>query len=131
MNGQDVSGVGGERRPVGALEDEVLVLLQSGRGPLTPGEVLEKLGGTLAYSTVVTVLSRMHDKGLLSRAKQGRAYAYTPVADGHGLTARRMRQVLESDPDREAVLSRFVENLPPGDERLLRRLLGTDLPEGR
>ena len=131
MNDQDSAGVGGERRAVGALEGEVLALLQAGRQPLTPGEVLEKLNGSLAYSTVVTVLSRMHDKGLLTRSKQGRAYAYTPVADGHGLTARRMRQVLESDPDREAVLSRFVENLPPGDEQLLRQLLGTDLPEGR
>jgi predicted transcriptional regulator len=131
VNDQDAAGVGGERRPVGALEGEVLALLQAGREPLTPGEVLEKLGGSLSYSTVVTVLSRMHDKGLLSRSKQGRAYAYTPVADGHGLTARRMRQVLESDPDREAVLSRFVENLPARDEQLLRQLLGYDLPEGR
>ncbi|QMU79945.1 BlaI/MecI/CopY family transcriptional regulator [Streptacidiphilus sp. PB12-B1b] len=113
------------------MEGEVLALLQISREALTPGQVLEQLGGALSYSTVVTVLSRMHDKGLLSRTKQGRAYTYTPVADGHGLTARRMRQVLESDPDRQAVLSRFVEDLPAGDEQLLRQLLGADLPEGR
>ncbi len=106
----------------------MLALLQSSRRALTPGEVLRRLDGGLAYSTVVTVLSRMFDKGLLTRGKQGRAYAYAPVADAHGLTARRMRQVLESDPDRKAVLSRFVEDLPARDEELLRRLLG-DLPE--
>ena len=131
MNTEDVSGVAGGRRPVGGLEGEVLALLQASRDALTPGQVLEQLSGTLAYSTVVTVLSRMHDKGLLSRTKRGRAYAYTPVADGHGLTARRMRQVLESDPDRQAVLSRFVEQLPARDEQLLRELLGADLPEGQ
>lgn len=114
----------GERRPGGALEAEVLALLQSSRQALTPGEVLERLDKGLAYSTVVTVLSRMFDKGLLTRAKQGRAYAYAPVTDTHGLTARRMRQVLESDSDREAVLTRFVEDLPSSDERLLRQLLG-------
>lgn len=125
MNSGRLSGV---RRLGGALEGEVLGLLQSSRQPLTPGEVLRRLDGGLAYSTVVTVLSRLFDKGLLTRAKQGRAYAYTPVDDTHGLTARRMRQVLESDPDREAVLARFVEDLPVRDEQLLRQLLG-DLPD--
>ncbi|MBC3840137.1 BlaI/MecI/CopY family transcriptional regulator [Streptacidiphilus sp. 4-A2] len=118
----------GERRPLGALEAEVLERLQASPEPLTPGKVLQALGGSLAYSTVVTVLSRMHDKGLLTRAKQGRAYAYAPVADTHGLTARRMRRELESDPDRAAVLSRFVEDLSATDEQLLRQLLGADLP---
>jgi predicted transcriptional regulator len=113
------------------LESEVLSLLQDSPRALTPGEVLDRLGDALSYSTVVTVLSRMHDKGLLTRAKQGRAYAYAPVADSHGLTARRMRQVLESDPDRRAVLTRFVDSLPARDEQLLRHLLGADLPEGR
>lgn len=105
----------------------MLALLQSSRQPLTPGEVLRRLADDLSYSTVVTVLSRMFDKGLLTRTKEGRAFAYAPVADAHGLTARRMRQVLESDPDREAVLTRFVEDLSTRDEELLRQLLG-DLP---
>jgi predicted transcriptional regulator len=120
----------GERRAVGALESEVLAVLLADPVALTPGQVRRRLDGPLAYSTVVTVLSRMYGKGLLTRAKEGRAYAYTPVADSHGLTARRMRQVLESDPDREAVLTRFVDALPDDDEQLLRQLLGPDLPEG-
>jgi predicted transcriptional regulator len=118
----------GEHRPSGALEAEVLTLLHSARQALTPGDVLQRLDGGLSYSTVVTVLARLLDKGLLARTKQGRAYAYTPVADTHGLTARRMHQVLESDTDREAVLARFVKGLPAQDEQLLRHLLG-DLPE--
>ncbi|MFL4908152.1 BlaI/MecI/CopY family transcriptional regulator [Streptomyces sp. MMS24-I2-30] len=109
------------------LEGEVLTLLQSFRQALTPREVLQRLGDDLSYSTVVTVLYRMFGKGLLTRTKQGRAYAYAPVADAYGLTARRMRQVLESDPDREAVLVRFVGDLTARDEQLLRQLLG-DLP---
>jgi predicted transcriptional regulator len=113
-----------ERRQMGALEAEVLEVLQSAQEALTPGHVLERLGGTLAYSTVVTVLTRMYDKGLLGRVKHGRAFAYSPVADRHGLTARRMRQVLDADPDRHAVLARFVDDLSSGDEALLRHLLG-------
>ncbi|MEZ0068892.1 putative transcriptional regulator [Streptacidiphilus sp. MAP12-20] len=120
-----------ERRQMGALEAEVLDLLQTAPEALTPGHVLERLGGSLAYSTVVTVLTRMHDKGLLSRVKQGRAFAYRPVADRHGLTARRMRQVLDADPDRHAVLARFVGDLGAGDEEILRHLLGSALPPQR
>jgi predicted transcriptional regulator len=118
-----------ERRQMGALESEVLEVLQSAAPEaLTPGHVLERLDGTLAYSTVVTVLTRMHDKGQLSRVKQGRAFAYTPVADRHGMTARRMRQVLDADPDRRAVLARFVDDLSLGDEEILRGLLGPTFP---
>lgn len=130
MDTAETPGTGGARRP-GELEGAVLALLQASPDALTPGDVLERLEDSLSYSTVVTVLSRLHDKGLLNRTKQGRAYAYAPVADRHGLTARRMRQVLESDPDREAVLTRFVDSLPARDEQLLRDLLGSDLPEGR
>lgn len=126
-SGHEPDAPGGERRPGGALEAEVLALLQASHQGLTPGQVRERLGDPLSYSTVVTVLSRMFDKGLLTRVKQGRAYAYAPVADAHGLTARRMRQVLDSDPDRQAVLSHFVGGLSAGDEQLLRQLLG-DLP---
>ncbi|WP_245182566.1 BlaI/MecI/CopY family transcriptional regulator [Streptomyces montanisoli] len=121
-----------ERRPGGALEAEVLAVLQSSPRALTPGEVGRRLGEGLAYTTVVTVLSRMFDKGLLTRGKRSRAYAYAPVADGHGLTARRMRQELEADSDHEAVLTRFVADLSDRDEGLLRQLLGEvpEAPEG-
>ncbi|MFF7752780.1 BlaI/MecI/CopY family transcriptional regulator [Streptomyces sp. NPDC007971] len=121
----------GGRRPNGTLEAEVFSVLQSAGGALTPGEVISRLTGDYAYSTVVTTLSRLHDKGLLSRSRRGRAYAYTPVDDEPGLAARRIHQMLADEPDREAVLSRFVDTLTSEDEQLLRRLLGADLsPDG-
>ena len=120
----------GERRPSGALEAEVLATLQAAAQALTPAEVLEGVGGGLSYSTVVTILSRLYDKGTLTRGKRGRAYAYAPVTDASGLTAQRMRQVMEGNPDREAVLTRFVDELSNSDEDVLRRLLAGDLDAG-
>ncbi|MCW2912238.1 MAG: CopY family transcriptional regulator [Actinomycetia bacterium] len=114
----------GGRRAAGALAAEVLSVLQSAERALTPGEVTERLGGDLAYSTVVTTLSRLHAKGTLTRTRRSRAYAYAPVADAAGMAARRMRQVLEGEPDRDAVLTRFVGELAPRDEALFRRLFG-------
>jgi predicted transcriptional regulator len=114
---------GSPRRAAGELEAAALaVLLAAGRS-LTPGEVLDRLGGGLAYSTVVTILSRLHAKGVLTRLRSGRAYSYQPVADEPGLAARRMRGVLDGEADRAAVLARFVSQLSPADERLLRQML--------
>jgi predicted transcriptional regulator len=114
---------GAGRRAAGELAAEVLAVLQDAGSPLSPGEVRERVGGDLAYTTVVTILSRLHAKGVLDRQKSGRAYLYAPVADSPGLAARRMTRVLDEENDREAVLARFVSALSPGDEDLLRRML--------
>lgn len=115
---------GEARRGSGELESAALAVLQAAKEPLSPGEVRERLDDDLAYTTVVTILSRLHAKGVLERRKQGRAFVYTPVADEPGLAARRLAKLLDAEPDRAAVLARFVSSLPESDEELLRRMLG-------
>lgn len=125
------------RRPAGALEAEVLALLRAAGTPLSPGQVRDQLGlaaddlssSALSYSTVVTILSRLHAKGLLSRQRDGRAFAYA-VVDEASLAASRMNQALAVGSDRDAVLTRFVSGLSGRDARLLRRLLGPDSAGG-
>ena len=118
------------RRAHGALESAVLTTLWQAGAPLSATEVRERLaaqgkGGAdaLAYTTVVTILTRLFEKGALSRERDGRAYRYAPVADEAGLAARRLTALLDTAADRNAVLSRFVEDLPDHDEQLLRGLL--------
>ena len=123
-----------ERRAAGALEAEILAILREADGPLSPGEVRQRLAarpqpggprGELSYSTVVTIVSRLHAKGLLARQRAGRGFTYTPV-DEASLAASRMSQVLGSEHDHDAVLSRFVSGLSSRDARLLRELLAGD-----
>ncbi|MFE9221861.1 BlaI/MecI/CopY family transcriptional regulator [Streptomyces lavendulae] len=114
-----------ERRPAGELEAGVLAALWAADGPLSPGQVQEIVGGSLARTTVTTILSRLYEKGTVTRSRSGRGFAYTPTEDASGLTARRMHAELAKD-DREAVLSRFVSQLSTEDERLLRALLDTE-----
>ena len=121
---------GAGRRAAGELEAAVLAVLQAAGSALSPGEVRDRLGGELAYTTVVTILSRLHAKGVLERRKAGRAFRYAPVADEPGLAARRMARVLDAEPDRETVLARFVSGLSDADEDLLRRMLGEAAPGG-
>jgi predicted transcriptional regulator len=144
-------GAAAARRPAGALEAEILALLRAAGTPLSPGQVRDRLGagqvpgsalsgsalsasalsssalsaGALSYSTVVTIMSRLHAKGLLSRHRDGRAFVYT-VVDEASLAASRMSQALEVGRDHDAVLTRFVSGLSGRDTRLLRRLLGPE-----
>jgi predicted transcriptional regulator len=117
--------VGGRRR--GALEQEVLGSLAAAGRPLTVAAVLADLGDDLAYTTVMTALSRLHAKGVLTREPAGRAFAYSlpadPAAMGASVTARRMSRLLGSGQDRAGVLARFVADLTPEDEQLLTELL--------
>jgi predicted transcriptional regulator len=111
------------RRPAGALEAEIVAALWAAGEPLTPKAVQSELGGELAYTTVMTALTRLYEKGVVSREKSGRAYAYTAVLDSPGIAAARMRDLLEAGGDREAVLARFLGSLSDDDERTLLELL--------
>jgi len=117
--------VSANRRPAGALENEVLAALWAAGEPLTPAQVLEMLSGDLAYTTVMTILTRLHDKGVVSRERVGRAYAYAPVLDEAGIAAAQMRAMLDRGEDRAAVLARFVDGLSTEDERVLTTLMRT------
>jgi predicted transcriptional regulator len=121
---------GAARRAAGTRESEVLAIVRGAGRPLTPGEVRERLAAgsgqmELSYSTVVTIVSRLHAKGLLARERARRGFAYAPV-DEASLAAGRMSKALGSGTDRGAVLSRFVSGLSGRDARLLRDLLDGD-----
>ncbi|MEV8362695.1 BlaI/MecI/CopY family transcriptional regulator [Streptomyces niveus] len=115
------------RRGQGELESQVLAALREAPGPVNAGWVRERLGGTLAYTTVMTILTRLQAKNAVTRERSGRSFEWRAASDGAGLAALRMRRVLDAESDREAVLARFVTTLSYDDERLLRDLLH-DLP---
>ena len=131
------SGEGGgtvaARRPAGALEAEVMAVLQASDVPLSPGQVQQRLAARqlaeLSSSTVVTIMSRLHAKGVLARERAGRAFAYTPV-DEALLAAGRMGRALDAGPSHDAVLARFASGLSRRDARLLRNLLAAPPDRG-
>lgn len=112
-----------ERRPMGSLEAEVLATLWAMDDGGTPGEVLDRVGGGLAYTTVMTILTRLWRKELVTRVREGRAYRYRPHLSEAEFAAARMQEQLDQAGDREAALSRFVGSLSRKDERILRKLL--------
>lgn len=113
----------GHRRTSGGLEAEVLATLWAADAPLTPGDVTVALDADLAYTTVQTILTRLHAKGAVVRQRAGRAHAYSPVLDKAGIAASRMHAMLDRGGDHAAVLSQFVDTLSPEEEATLARLL--------
>ncbi|MFJ2116596.1 BlaI/MecI/CopY family transcriptional regulator [Streptomyces sp. NPDC087850] len=111
------------RRGQGQLEAQVLAVLGSATAPVAATWVQERLDGELAYTTVITILTRLLGKQAVTRSRSGRSFLWTPVADEAGLTALRMRRLLDERDDRDAVLSSFVSALSPHDEQVLRSLL--------
>ncbi|WP_225848082.1 BlaI/MecI/CopY family transcriptional regulator [Streptomyces sp. HPF1205] len=116
------------RRARGELEAEVLAALWAAGGPVTAAAVQENVTGA-AYTTVLTIMTRLRDKGLVTRRRQGRGHVYAPVHDRAGLAAAGMRSLLDEGGDRAAVLARFVSELSAEDERLLERLLHGQSPD--
>jgi len=89
----------------------------------TPREVRAALGGDLAYTTVMTILRRLWQKGLVTRELRGRAYRYCAKASEADLAARGMHAAFAPVNDRRSALSRFVDGLSKRDEDTLRRVL--------
>ena len=114
-------------RARGALEGEILACLAAAGRPLSPGEVRDVLRGGLAYTTVMTTLARLYEKGALDRGPRGRAYVYSLSGGPEGfranVTAHQMLKLLDVGSDRSRVLTRFVADLAPEDEKLIIDLL--------
>lgn len=118
-------------RSRGTLEEEVLACLGAAAEPLTVQQVLDEVDPELAYTTVMTTLSRLHAKNAVAREQSGRAFRYSlpggPAAARASMTAHSMHRLLEAGVDRRGVLSKFVAELSRDDEAMLRRML--DPPE--
>jgi len=110
------------RRRPGELENEVLAILWKADAAMTPGDVQNEVGGGLAYATISTILGRLHDKGLVTRATIGRTHHYEPSITQAAYVSSQVRRFLEHG-DRSAVLQGFVAGLTPADEQLLRSFL--------
>lgn len=124
------------RKLLGSLEYAVLGALWQD-APASVGEVRRRVNlgragaDELAYTTVMTVLGRLFDKELLTRAKVGRGYAYAPRFTEDELVAHLGQQEVAGLVDRfgDIALAQFAAALGEADPDTLRALL--DLAEER
>lgn len=113
---------------LGSLEYRVMQDLWR-RFPASVGDVLERINAArdddpLAYTTVMTVLSRLHDKGIVDREKHGRGYQYRPRYTEDELVERLGRAEVERLVERfgGVALAHFATALEQADPDQLARL---------
>ncbi len=120
MDGEKLS-----RKDFGPLESEVMDAVWRAARPVAVREVVDALNESrsepLAYTTVMTVMSRLAEKSVLSRRKVGRGYVYEANApDAAGIA---VKDVLRAYGD--VAVAHFVDEArsDPALRRRLRRLL--------
>lgn len=112
---------------LGPLERRVMEQLWR-RGPQTVADILATLNSasdrTLAYTTVMTILVRLHEKGYVTRSQTGRTYNYEAAMDEPMLAASVGRRELRRLIDRygAASVARFAEDLGTAQTPLAERL---------
>lgn len=84
----------GLARVFGELEARIMDVIWEVGEP-TVADVCARLGTECNYKTVMTVMNRLVDKGILSRRRMGRAYSYAPCADRETFLAQVSRNVME------------------------------------
>lgn len=109
---------------LGGLEHAAMEVLWSASEPVTARDVAAALADReLAYTTWLTVLTRLERKGLVRRERSGRAHTYAPVASREDHIAVLMQQALGQAGDREAALQHFARTVSPAEADALRRAL--------
>jgi BlaI family penicillinase repressor len=105
--------------------DVMAVLWRNGSGTVT--EVRDALDDTFAYTTVLTVLRTLEEKGYISHVAEGKAHRYVPVVSQDAAGQSAISRVLDKifDGSSELLLTQLVSdrNLDAAELRRLRKLL--------
>lgn len=103
------------------------------RGSATVAEVRDALSDELAYTTVLTVLRTLEEKGYVDHVEEGKAHRYRPLVArdkaGRSALTRLVRKVFRGSP--EMLLTQLVSDRKLTAEELkrMRQLLDERLGE--
>ena len=102
-------------------------------GSATVAEVRDALDGTLAYTSVLSALQTLEEKGYVRHESHGRAYRYLPVVEAEragGSAIARIRDAIFHG-SAERMFAQFVsdEKLSKDELERMRRLLDDRMEE--
>lgn len=117
----------GLEQALGTLEAQVMEVIWDAADPVAVEDVrsaLETQGKESAYTTIMTTMSRLFDKGLLAREQRGRAYFYWPALSRSELDRSVTRRVIDGllASFTEPAISYFVEAVRDGHPEQLDQL---------
>lgn len=104
------------------------------RGSATVGEVRDALADDLAYTTVLTILRTLEEKGYVTHEEEGRAHRYAPTVERakaeKSAVGRMLKKLFRGSP--EMMLTHLVseKKLTADDLKRMRRLIDEQLKKG-
>ncbi|MEV0009266.1 BlaI/MecI/CopY family transcriptional regulator [Streptomyces sp. NPDC047973] len=121
-------------RQLGDLEDTVMTRVWQWNRPVTVREVLEDLQQerSIAYTTVMTVMDNLHQKGWVRREVDGRAYRYTAVSTRAAYAAALMNEAWAQSDNPAAALVAFFGMMSEEQREALRdavKVVAPTIPE--
>ncbi|MBI3486204.1 BlaI/MecI/CopY family transcriptional regulator [Candidatus Daviesbacteria bacterium] len=115
---------------LGELESEIMEIVWQYSEPVSVRIVTENLQKKrkIAYTTIMTIMARLVDKGLLKRNQAGKAYSYQPTYSKDKFLTRISRQIIKNfiSSFGDAAIAHFageVEKLAPEKRKELQKLL--------
>lgn len=107
-----------------AIAREVTARAEASVGDVVRG-LRETSGREYAHTTIMTVMGRLFEKGVLTRERRGRQYIYRPAASESALVEQLSALAVDRLVDRygPAALRRFAVRLADLDPATRRRLL--------
>ena len=117
---------------LGDLEKEIMEIVWQVDRPIAVKEVLDtiKKKRIIAYTTVMTIMSRLVSKGILTRKLQGSSYLYQPKVSREQFIARAAHRIFATAVSNlgEEVASYFLKEIqklhPKKRQELLKILDG-------
>ena len=117
------------------LELQILKILWE-TAPLPVREIREALaedGRDIAHTSVITTLNTMFDKGYLKRAKEGKAFLFSPAVEQSNISSGMLNDLVGKlfDGSAAAVMLRLMESkeIDKDEVKELRRLFNKKLKE--
>ncbi len=108
---------------LGDLEREVMEVIWTSPSPsLTVRDVGEHFPDH-AYTTILTVLSRLSAKGFLREAKLGRLNTFSATASREDYITGLILDALSNTEDRQAALAHFADAMAPSDRSFFRKII--------
>jgi BlaI family transcriptional regulator, penicillinase repressor len=109
-----------------ARELDVMSILWR-HGSATVAEVRAELAAPLAYTTVLSSLQTLEEKGYVRHTAEGRAYRYYPTVDSEEAGGSALGRIVDKmfHGSAEMLLARLVSErrIPPAELERMRRLL--------
>jgi predicted transcriptional regulator len=113
-------------REFGQLESAIMDVIWSQNRSMLVREVRERLhySRPVAYTTVMTVMTILHGKGVLRREKHGRAWRYWAAEQRAEHDARLMAEILRSGDDHQLTLREFLSRATADELETIRAAVG-------